>query len=123
MAAGTTPERARMCLDTFAELHAAFWGWSEEQREGLFPARLHTYLAPGGRELTRALNASAIDPAHAAAPEIFTAEHAALCRRAIGKWDALGRRLVPRAPHPRPRRQPPRQLLRVPDTRRPAPWA
>ncbi len=28
MAAGTTLDRARMCLRTFAELHAAFWGWT-----------------------------------------------------------------------------------------------
>jgi len=89
MAAGTTPERARMCLRTFAELHAAFWGWTHEQREAVFPSRLHTYLAPGGREMTRALNAAAIAPAHRAAPDLFTRELAATCRRAIQKWDAL----------------------------------
>jgi hypothetical protein len=89
MAAGTTPERARMCLRTFADLHAAFWGWTSEQREAVLPARLHTYLAPGGREMTRALNAAAIAPAHKAAPDIYTKAHAAMCRRAIEKWDAL----------------------------------
>ena len=89
MAAGTTPERARLCLRTFAELHAAFWGLGPEARERLFPARLHTYLAPGGREMTRALNAAAIAPAHAAAPDVFTRRHADLCRLAIAKWDAL----------------------------------
>lgn len=89
MAAGTTPERARMCLRTFADLHAAFWGWTGEQREAVLPARLHSYLAPGGRAMTRALNAAAIAPAHRAAPEIFTKKHAAMCRRAIEKWDAL----------------------------------
>ena len=75
MAAGTTPERARMCLRTFAELHAAFWGWAPADRETLLPAKLHTYLAPGGSEMTRALNATAIDPAHRAAPDIYTQEH------------------------------------------------
>jgi hypothetical protein len=89
MAAGTTPERARMCLRTFADLHAAFWGWTNEEREAVLPARLHTYLAPGGREMTRALNAAAIAPAHKAAPDIYTKEHAAICRRATEKWDAL----------------------------------
>jgi aminoglycoside/choline kinase family phosphotransferase len=89
MAAGTTPDRARMCLRTFAELHAAFWGWRDEQREALFPARLHTYLAPGGRAMTRALNAAAIAPAHEAAPDLFTRRHVELCRLAIEKWDAL----------------------------------
>jgi hypothetical protein len=89
MAEGTTPERARMCLRTFAELHAAFWDFSVVEREAILPVRLHTYLAPGGRDRTRELNASAIDPAHAAAPDIFTREHAALCRMAIEKWDAL----------------------------------
>jgi hypothetical protein len=89
MAAGTTPDRARMCLRTFAELHAAFWGWREEQRQAVLPARLHTYLAPGGRAMTRALNAAAISPARRAAPELFRREHADICRLAIEKWDAL----------------------------------
>jgi hypothetical protein len=89
MAAGTTPERSRMCLRTFAELHAAYWGRTRAQREALLPGRLHTYLAPGGRALTRALNAAAIAPAHRAAPDLFTQRHADLCRLAIAKWDAL----------------------------------
>jgi hypothetical protein len=89
MAKGTTPERARMCLRTFAELHAAFWDTSVTEREAILPLRLHTYLSPGGPERTRALNVSAINPAHAKAPDIFTQEHAALCRMAIDKWDAL----------------------------------
>ena len=71
MAAGTTVEQARLCLETFAELHAAYWAVGEAQREALLPNALHTYLAPGGRALTRALNASAIEPAHRAAPDIF----------------------------------------------------
>ena len=89
MAAGTTPDRARMCLRTFAELHAAFWGWTDERREEVLPARLHTYLAPGGRAMTRALNAAAIAPAHKAAPDLFNQDHANICRLAIKKWDAL----------------------------------
>jgi hypothetical protein len=89
MAAGTTPERARMCLRTFAELHSAFWGWTEEQRETVLPARLHTYLAPGGRSMTRALNAAAIAPTRKAAPDLFTPEHEQICRLAIEKWDGL----------------------------------
>ena len=89
MAAGTTIERARMCLKTFAQLHAAFWGWSREQREVLLPNRHHVYLAPGGRATTRALNAASISPAHKAAPDLFTADHVAVCRRAIERWDAL----------------------------------
>jgi len=89
MAAGTTPERARMCLETFATLHAAFWDLDATQRDRLLPMRLHPFLAPGARERNRALNAAAIGPAHRAAPEIFTARHAALCRLAIEKWDAL----------------------------------
>jgi hypothetical protein len=89
MAAGTTPGRARLCLQTFAELHAAFWGWTAEARESVWPGRLHTTLAPGGRERTRALNAAAIEPAHRAAPDLLDRDHADLCRRAVGKWDAL----------------------------------
>lgn len=89
MAAGTTVERARLCLETFAELHAAFWDMDETRRDALLPRTLHTYLAPGGRALTRALNASAIGPAHRAAPDLFTRASIDLCRRAISKWDAL----------------------------------
>jgi hypothetical protein len=89
MAEGTTVERARMCLRTFAELHAAFWGWSVERREALIPARLHTYLAPGGREMTCALNAAAIAPAHRVAADLFTKEHVSICQRAIVKWNEL----------------------------------
>jgi aminoglycoside/choline kinase family phosphotransferase len=89
MAAGTSAERARMCLRTFAELHAAFWGWTQEQRDHLVPARLHTYLGPGGREMTRALNVAAIAPAHRAAPDVFTKDHASLFRQATEKWDRL----------------------------------
>ena len=89
MAAGTTPERARQCIRTFADLHAAFWGATKEERDRLIPARLHTYLAPGGREMTRALSEAAIGPAHKAAPDILTAEHVAVFRRATKKWDAL----------------------------------
>jgi len=89
MAAGTTPERARMCLETFAALHAAFWGLRPDERERLLPSRFHPYLASGGRERNRALNAAAILPAHRAAPEVLTKRHVDVCRQAIEKWDAL----------------------------------
>jgi hypothetical protein len=89
MAAGTTPDRARMCLSTFAELHAAFSGWDVRQREALLPLRLHPFLGPGGRAVTRALNAAAIAPAHRAAPDLFTKRHVDTFRLAIEKWDAL----------------------------------
>jgi aminoglycoside/choline kinase family phosphotransferase len=89
MAAGTTPDRSRMCLATFAELHAAFWGLEAAEREALLPIRLHPFLAPGGRAMTRALNAAAIAPAHKAAPDLFEQRHVEICRLAIEKWDAL----------------------------------
>jgi hypothetical protein len=89
MAAGTTVERAHLCLETFAELHAAFWDVDETRRDTLLPRALHTYLAPGGRALTRALTGVAIGPAQRAAPDLFGDAHAALCRRAVSKWDAL----------------------------------
>lgn len=89
MARGTTVERARRVLRTFAALHAAFHDRPEAERERLLPRRLHPYLAPGGRERMRALNAAAIDRAHRAAPRIFTRAHAAVAQAGIAKWDAL----------------------------------
>lgn len=89
MARGTTIERARRVVQTFAALHAGFWGLPEAERERLLPRRLHPYLAPGGRETMRALNASAIDRAHRASPAVFTRSHAAIAHAAIEKWDAL----------------------------------
>jgi hypothetical protein len=89
MAAGTTPEIARRCLETFAALHGAFWGMGAAERDGLLPSRLHTHLAPGGRARTRAMAEAAIAPTHRKAPDLFRAEHVALCRLAIEKWDAL----------------------------------
>ena len=91
MAAGTTPARAEMCIDTFAELHAEFWGIHASEREALLPNRLHTYLSPGGSERSRALNAAAISGAHRAAPEIFTVNHVRIAELGIEKWDSLMR--------------------------------
>ncbi len=89
MARGTTLERAQRVVRTFAALHAAFWDLPEAGREALLPLRLHPYLAPGGRAKMRALNASAIDRAHRAAPHVFTRAHAAMAHLGIEKWDAL----------------------------------
>jgi hypothetical protein len=89
MAAGTTPERARLCLSAFAELHAAFHGWDESRRETLLPVKLHPFLPPRQRAITRALNAAAIEPTRSKAPDLFSAAHASLCRRAIARWDTL----------------------------------
>lgn len=89
MAAGTTPERSRRCLDTFAALHAAYWGLPHAERERLLPHRLHTHLAPGGRSRTRAMAEAAIAPTHAKAPDLFRPEHVALCRLAVRNWDRL----------------------------------
>jgi len=89
MAAGTTPERARLCLDTFAALHAAFWAMPADEREALIPRRLHTHLAPGGRARSRAMASASIAPTHRKAPDILRAEHVDVCRLAIEKWDAL----------------------------------
>jgi len=89
MAAGSTPERARLCLETFAKLHAAFWATPADEREALLPLRLHAHLAKGARARSRALAQAAIEPAQRKAPDVFRAEHAALCRRALAKWDRL----------------------------------
>jgi hypothetical protein len=89
MAAGTTPERSRRCLETFAALHAKFWNLSAAEREALLPRRLHSYLAPGARARSRALASAAIAPARRKAPDLLRAEHVELCRLAVEKWDAL----------------------------------
>ncbi|MFK7896295.1 MAG: phosphotransferase [Myxococcota bacterium] len=89
MAAGTTVDRAERVLTTFAELHAHFWDWPEADRDALLPAALNTYLAPRSREMTRALNASALSPALRAAPDLLSPELGETYRRAIKKWDAL----------------------------------
>ncbi len=89
MAAGTTPERARLCLETFAALHAAFWNASADEREALLPRRLHSYLSPGGSARSRALASASIAPSHRKAPDILRAEHVEICRLAVEKWDAL----------------------------------
>jgi hypothetical protein len=89
MAAGTTPEQSRRCLETFARLHAAFWDLPAGERETLLPLRLHTHLAPGGRARSRAMASASIAPARRKAPDLLRAEHVELCRLAIEKWDAL----------------------------------
>jgi hypothetical protein len=89
MAAGSTPERSRRCLETFAALHAAFWNLPDGEREALLPRRLHTHLAPGARARSRAMARASIAPSHRKAPDVFRAEHVEICRLAIEKWDAL----------------------------------
>ena len=89
MAAGTTLERARLCLSAFAELHAGFHGWSTERREALLPLAVHPFLPARRRAVTRALDAAAIGPTQRAAPDLFGPELATLSRRALARWDAL----------------------------------
>src|SRR4029078_6978906 len=89
MAAGSTPERSRLCLETFAQLHAAFWATPPDAREALLPMRLHAHLAPGARARSRALAQAALAPTHRKAPDLFRPEHVALCRLALAKWDRL----------------------------------
>ncbi len=89
MAAGTTPEQARLCLSTFAELHAHFHGWTAAEREALLPLALHPNQTPRAAAIHRALNAAAIAPALRAEPTLFPPDIAALCRRALARYDAM----------------------------------
>ena len=89
MAAGTDPERAARVLRSFAEMHAAFWGWPEAEREKILPGELNTFTAEHSREMTRTLNAAAIAPAMRAAPDLLTESVGKTYRRAIERWDAL----------------------------------
>jgi aminoglycoside phosphotransferase (APT) family kinase protein len=89
MAAGTTPERAARALSTLAALHAGFWEWDAPRREALLPSALHPFLPRRRRAISRALLAAAIAPCRSRAPDVFTPEIAALCRRALARWDDL----------------------------------
>jgi len=89
MAAGTTPERAARILRGFAQMHAKFWGWSEPDREKLLPGSFNTYRAIRSKEVTRALNASALAPAMRLAPDILSAKIGETYRRALENWDML----------------------------------
>ena len=89
MAAGTTPDRSRQCLETFAALHAAFWNLPADEREALLPRRLHGHLAPGAPARSRAMASASIAPARRKAPDLLRAEHVEICRLAVAKWDAL----------------------------------
>jgi len=89
MAAGTTVERARLCLSAFAEMHAAFHGLPAARREALLPIALHPFLPARARAIMRTMNGAAIAPAARAAPELVTPEIADLARRALARWDAM----------------------------------
>jgi Ecdysteroid kinase-like family len=89
MAAGTTPERAARALSTLAELHAGFWEWDALRREELLPIAHHPFVPRRRRAVSRALLAAAIGPCRSRAPDVFTPQLAALCRRALARWDAL----------------------------------
>ncbi len=89
MAAGTTPERAARVLDSFAEMHAHFWGWSATERERILPADFNTFTAPKWRGVTRALNASALTPARKAAPELVSERLVETCQLALDRWDRV----------------------------------
>ncbi|MBJ18283.1 MAG: hypothetical protein CL933_02555 [Deltaproteobacteria bacterium] len=89
MAAGTTPERAARVLRSFAEMHAHFWDWPEAKREAFLPNELNTFTAPKMRNVTLALNASALGPAQKAAPDLVSERLVETCRLAFDHWDLI----------------------------------
>ncbi len=89
MAAGTTPNRARQVLKTFARLHAHFWNWSSAQQDQILPASGNTYTGRKWRALTHALNVLSLAPAHRAAPDLITERIVETCRLALGRWDEV----------------------------------
>jgi hypothetical protein len=89
MAVGTTPERAERVLEVLAQLHAGFWEWDAAKREALLPQALHPFLPEWRRAVSRALMSAAIGPCRSRAPDVFSAQLAALCRRALARWDDL----------------------------------
>jgi hypothetical protein len=89
MIAGASVERAKQCLSTFAELHAAFHGLSTEEREAMLPPELHPFRSPNARALSPALSRAAIGPCHRKAPELFPKDMVELYQHALRHYDAL----------------------------------
>lgn len=89
MAAGTTPEQARRCLTSLAELHAGFHGWDRVARERLLPSALHPQLAPRRRAAMQTLNRAAVKQARRKAPSLVSDAVARTYADALDRWDAL----------------------------------
>jgi hypothetical protein len=89
MIEGASVERAKVCLSTFASLHAAFHGLSAEERAGILPPELHPFNSPNARVLSPVLSRAAIGPCHRKAPELFPKEMVELYQQAMTKYDAL----------------------------------
>ena len=89
MIAGASVEQAKRCLSAFAALHAAFDGWSVDQREAILPLELHPFRSPNSQALNPMLSNAAIGPCHRKAPELFPRDMVGLYREALSNWDSL----------------------------------
>jgi hypothetical protein len=89
MIAGASVEQAKRCLSAFAALHAAFDGWSVDEREAILPLELHPFRSPNAQTLNPLLSNAAIGPCHRKAPELFPRDMVELYREALSNWDTL----------------------------------
>jgi hypothetical protein len=80
---------ARRCLSTLANLHAAFWGLSESERDALLESSLHPMASPHARPVNLVINHLALAPCRRRAPDIMTEDMSALFRRGMSRWDDL----------------------------------
>ena len=89
MIEGASVERAKLCLSTFASLHAAFHDFNAEERAAILPPELHPFNSPNARVLSPVLSRVAIGPCHRKAPDLFPKDMVDLYQHALSNYDAL----------------------------------
>ena len=89
MIEGASVERAKLCLSTFASLHAAFHDFNAEERPAILPPELHPFNSPNARVLSPVLSRVAIGPCHRKAPDLFPKDMVDLYQHALSNYDAL----------------------------------
>lgn len=89
MQKGPSLDRVRACLDTFARLHAHYFGRDEGEREALLPQRLHPFLSKDMGTVAKSLNRLALAPCMRKRPGAIPPEIASAYRQTMAHWDDL----------------------------------
>jgi len=89
MLAGPSLALVYRCLDTFARLHACYYGLTTEERETILPLRYHLFLSPTMGPVSRMLNRFALNPCMKKQPGVIPQEVVQAYQRSINNWDAL----------------------------------